>query len=62
MVVLFKIIYLGMIMTYNCMQITFQLTECGKKYVIGECWMSDLIEAGILRLFINIHLEGELDH
>ena len=34
-----KIIYPGMLMTYNCMEIAFQPTECGKKYVIGECWM-----------------------
>ena len=37
-------------MTYNCMEIAFQPTECGKKYVIGECWMRDLIDTRILRL------------
>ena len=47
-----KIIYPGMLMTYNCMEIAFQPTECGKKYVIGECWMRDLIDAWILRLLL----------
>ena len=28
-----KIIYPGMLMTYNCMEIAFQPTECEKKYV-----------------------------